>query len=213
MFCLYMSLLEVRKWCLLDPLEWHYRWLWTGIDVLRIELQSSGRTADPLNWWAISPACRVTVLMISGSFKARTGYLFVYLFLRHLTMHGLKDQLLLLNVQVLRAGKVVPLEECHADMRTWVDWVWWHTFKTPALGRMRRGESLWLNCQDSGLSEWLCLKNQGGWLLRNDTWGSSLFFTGTPKPMGICAHTGTHAHKNLCGRLKSHLHLFIFLHF
>jgi hypothetical protein len=36
--------------------RFHYRWLWTTMWVLGIELRSSRRAACALNLWAISPA-------------------------------------------------------------------------------------------------------------------------------------------------------------
>jgi hypothetical protein len=45
----------------------HYRWLWTTMWLLGIELRTSGRAVSALNCWAISPAPQQTFLMYSSN--------------------------------------------------------------------------------------------------------------------------------------------------
>ena len=47
------------------PWDWNYRWLWTVLWVTGTKLKSSGRAASALNCWALSPALRKTMLLLS----------------------------------------------------------------------------------------------------------------------------------------------------
>ena len=61
---MYVSTLSLSSDTPEEGIRFHYRWLWTTMWLLGIELRTSGRVVGALNCWAISPALPQTFLFL-----------------------------------------------------------------------------------------------------------------------------------------------------